>query len=82
MVTDFHRCAGASVAGQLPGALVHATSASVDALMIDPIGNSDIVVNARSIFDRGIAEYVLGAVLMFAKDALTNLSPCAALATP
>tara|TARA_Y100001934_G_C12301043_1_gene749927 strand:- start:370 stop:1341 length:972 start_codon:yes stop_codon:yes gene_type:complete len=54
---------------------VHATSAGVDALMIDPIKNSDIVVtNARGIFDRGIAEYVLGALLLFAKDTLTNLA--------
>ncbi len=54
---------------------VHATSAGVDALMIDPIKHSDIVVtNARGIFDRGIAEYVLGALLLFAKDTLTNLS--------
>ena len=54
---------------------VHATSAGVDALMIDPIKHSDIVVtNARGIFDRGIAEYVLGALLMFAKDTLGNLA--------
>jgi len=54
---------------------VHATSAGVDALMIDPIKNSGIVVtNARGIFDRGIAEYVLGALLLFAKDTLTNLA--------
>ncbi len=54
---------------------VHATSAGVDALMIDPIKYSDIVVtNARGIFDRGIAEYVLGALLLFAKDTLTNLA--------
>ncbi|MDF1724395.1 MAG: D-2-hydroxyacid dehydrogenase [Alcanivorax sp.] len=54
---------------------VHATSAGVDALMIDPIKHSDIVVtNARGIFDRGIAEYVLGALLLFAKDTLTNLA--------
>jgi phosphoglycerate dehydrogenase-like enzyme len=54
---------------------VHATSAGVDALMIDPIKHSDIVVtNARGIFDRGIAEYVLGALLLFAKAPLTNLA--------
>ena len=54
---------------------IHATSAGVDALMIPPVRDSDIpVTNARGIFDRGIAEYVLGALLLFAKDSLTNLS--------
>jgi phosphoglycerate dehydrogenase-like enzyme len=54
---------------------IHATSAGVDALMIPPIRDSEIpVTNARGIFDRGIAEYVLGAVLMFAKDTLGNLA--------
>jgi phosphoglycerate dehydrogenase-like enzyme len=53
---------------------VHATSAGVDALMFPQLVNSDIVVtNARGIFDRGIAEYVLGAIFMFAKDTLGNL---------
>lgn len=53
---------------------VHATSAGVDALMFPELAGSDVVVtNARGIFDRGIAEYVLGAVLMFAKDTLNNL---------
>lgn len=48
---------------------IHATSAGVDALMIEPIRNSDIpVTNARGIFDRPIAEFVLGLVLCFAKD--------------
>lgn len=54
---------------------IHATSAGVDALMIPPVRDSDIpVTNARGIFDRGIAEYVLGAVLLFAKDTMTNLA--------
>lgn len=53
---------------------IHATMAGVDALMFPALVNSDIVVtNARGIFDRGIAEYVLGAILMFAKDTLGNL---------
>ncbi|MBZ2189486.1 D-2-hydroxyacid dehydrogenase [Alcanivorax sp. JB21] len=53
---------------------VHATSAGVDALMIPPLKSSDIIItNARGVFDRGIAEYVLGAVLLFAKDTLENL---------
>lgn len=53
---------------------VHATSAGVDALMFPALKQSDIpVTNARGIFNRGIAEYVLGAILMFAKDTLGNL---------
>lgn len=54
---------------------VHATSAGVDALMFPALVESDIpVTNARGVFDRGIAEYVLGAVLLFAKDTLGNLA--------
>lgn len=53
---------------------VHATSAGVDALMFPALVNSDIpITNAQGIFNRGIAEYVLGAILMFAKDTLGNL---------
>lgn len=48
---------------------VHATSAGVDALLIPELVNSAIpVTNAQGVFDRTIAEYVLGAILMFAKD--------------
>ncbi len=54
---------------------VHATSAGVDALMFPALVQSAIpVTNARGVFDRGIAEYVLGAVLLFAKDTLGNLA--------
>lgn len=54
---------------------VHATSAGVDALMFPALVDSDIpITNARGIFNRGIAEYVLGAILMFAKDTLGNLN--------
>jgi phosphoglycerate dehydrogenase-like enzyme len=53
---------------------LHATSAGVDRLMFPELVDSDVVVtNARGVFDRGIAEYVLGAVLLFAKDTLTNI---------
>lgn len=53
---------------------VHATSAGVDALMFPALWDSEIpVTNARGIFDRAIAEYVLGAVLLFAKDFSANL---------
>lgn len=76
VVTDFRTGMLADVwPDDCPVRWVHATSAGVDALMIDPIRHSDIVVtNARGIFDRGIAEYVLGALLMFAKDTMTNVS--------
>lgn len=48
---------------------IHATSAGVDALMFPALIHSDVVVtNARGIFDRTIAEYVLCTILMFAKD--------------
>lgn len=53
---------------------VHATSAGVDALMFEGLlRDRPTLTNARGVFDRGIAEYVLGAVLMFAKDTLGNL---------
>lgn len=54
---------------------VHATSAGVDALMFPGLIASDIpVTNARGIFDRPIAEYVLGMILLFAKDFHGSLS--------
>ncbi|WP_339649435.1 D-2-hydroxyacid dehydrogenase [Halopseudomonas pelagia] len=54
---------------------VHATSAGVDALLFPALTESAIAItNAKGIFDRGIAEYVLGAVLLFAKDSLGNLA--------
>jgi len=53
---------------------VHATSAGVDALLFPALVDSDLLLtNARGVFDLGIAEYVLGAVLLFAKDTLGNL---------
>jgi phosphoglycerate dehydrogenase-like enzyme len=53
---------------------VHATSAGVDALLFPALLKSDLqLTNARGVFDLGIAEYVLGAVLLFAKDTLGNL---------
>ena len=75
VVTDFRTDLLAEVwPSPCPIQWIHATSAGVDALMIPPIRDSDIVVtNARGTFDRGIAEYVLGALLLFAKDTLGNL---------
>ncbi len=53
---------------------VHATSAGVDALTFPALWRGDIpITNARGLFDRGIAEYVLGAILFFAKDFAGNL---------
>lgn len=70
MVTDFRTealVAAWPVADRLQW--IHATSAGVDALMFPALVESNVVVtNARGIFDRTIAEYVLCTLLMFAKD--------------
>ena len=48
---------------------VHATSAGVDRLLFPALRQSEIpITNARGIFDRPIAEYVLGLILLYAKD--------------
>jgi phosphoglycerate dehydrogenase-like enzyme len=48
---------------------VHIASAGVDTMMFDEFRDSDVVLtNSRGIFDGAIAEYVLGVILMFAKD--------------
>ena len=53
---------------------VHATSAGVDAVLFPEIKDSDVTItNARGIFDRSIAEYVLGVILAFAKDTKRNI---------
>ncbi|MFO8140566.1 MAG: D-2-hydroxyacid dehydrogenase [Marinobacter sp.] len=70
MVTDFRTDA---LEAAWPAAdrlkWIHATSAGVDALMFPALTRGDVVVtNARGIFDRTIAEYVLCTILMFAKD--------------
>lgn len=70
LVTDF-RTAALRAAWPTADSLqwVHATSAGVDALLIPELVESEVpVTNAQGIFDRTIAEYVLGAILMFAKD--------------
>lgn len=70
MVTDF-RTEALEAAWAAADRLkwIHATSAGVDALMFPALINSDVTVtNARGIFDRTIAEYVLCTILMFAKD--------------
>lgn len=75
LVTDF-RTDALAAAWEAADRLqwVHATSAGVDQLMFDALVASDIpVTNAQGIFDRCIAEYVLGAILMFAKDSRNNI---------
>jgi phosphoglycerate dehydrogenase-like enzyme len=50
-------------------AWVHIASAGVDRLLFPGLVESPVVVtNARGVFDRPMAEYVLGLVLAFAKD--------------
>jgi phosphoglycerate dehydrogenase-like enzyme len=57
---------------------IHVTAAGVDTLLspdFPELRNSDVVVtNARGVFDRPIAEYVLGAVLAHAKDSRTSFA--------
>jgi phosphoglycerate dehydrogenase-like enzyme len=52
---------------------IHITAAGVDTLLFDELRDSDVVVtNARGVFDRPLAEYVLGAVIAHAKHSLTS----------
>lgn len=54
---------------------VHAGGAGVDALLFPELVASDVIVtNSRGIFDRPIAEYVIGLLLAFAKDLSTTLA--------
>lgn len=54
---------------------IHVTAAGVDTLLFPELRDSDVVVtNARGVFDRPIAEYVLGAVLAHAKDSRTSFA--------
>ncbi|GAA4823937.1 D-2-hydroxyacid dehydrogenase [Tomitella cavernea] len=48
---------------------VHIAAAGVDTLLFDDLAASDVTVtNSQGVFDRPIAEFVLGAILAFAKD--------------
>ncbi|HET7327928.1 MAG TPA: D-2-hydroxyacid dehydrogenase [Nocardioidaceae bacterium] len=48
---------------------IHVASAGVDRLLFPALVDSDVVVtNSRGVFERPIAEYVLGLLLAFAKD--------------
>lgn len=50
-------------------AWIHAASAGVDTLMFPQLRASDVTLtNARGVFDRPIAEFVLAFMLMFAKE--------------
>ena len=52
---------------------IHITAAGVDTLLFDELRESGVVVtNARGVFDRPLAEYVLGAVITHAKDSRTS----------
>ncbi len=53
---------------------IHVPAAGVDTLLFDRLRESDVVItNARGVFDRPIAEYVLGAVLAHAKGSQASL---------
>ena len=53
---------------------IHVTAAGVDTLLFDELRDSPVVVtNAHGVFDRPIAEYVLGAVIAHAKDSRRSL---------
>jgi phosphoglycerate dehydrogenase-like enzyme len=74
-VWDFFSTAVADAwpASGAPG-WVHVASAGVDRLLFPELVDSDVVVtNSRGVFERPIAEYVLGLVLAFAKDFPTTL---------
>lgn len=70
MVTDFRTALLREAWPATPSIRwIHATSAGVDALLFPALVESDLpLTNARGIFDRSIAEYVLGAILIFVKD--------------
>ncbi|MGI9480748.1 MAG: D-2-hydroxyacid dehydrogenase [Hyphomicrobiales bacterium] len=48
---------------------IHWCGAGVDGILFDELSNSNVVVtNAKGVFDRAMAEYVLGLILMQAKE--------------
>ena len=54
---------------------VHAAAAGVDSLLFDELVDSPVTVtNARGIFDRPIAEFVLSYILMHAKGSIGSLA--------
>lgn len=75
LVTDFRTEALAATWHQAQHLQwVHAASAGVDALLFPELRASSIpLTNARGVFNRAIAEYVLGVILAFAKDTRRNI---------
>jgi phosphoglycerate dehydrogenase-like enzyme len=54
---------------------IHAGSVGVDAVLVEPVLSSEVIVtNTRGVFERPIAEYVLALILAFVKDLPTTLS--------
>jgi phosphoglycerate dehydrogenase-like enzyme len=54
---------------------VHVASVGVDAVLTPELVHSDVTLtNSRGVFDRGIAEWVLGVLLIFTKGMLTTLA--------
>ncbi|MBA2692599.1 MAG: D-2-hydroxyacid dehydrogenase [Rubrobacter sp.] len=54
---------------------VHVAGAGVDAALFPELVESGVVVtNSRGVFDRSIAEYVVGTMLVFEKDLLRTLT--------
>jgi len=54
---------------------IHAGSAGVDAVLFPETAAGDVVItNSRGVFGNAIAEYVLGLVLLYAKDLPTALA--------
>jgi phosphoglycerate dehydrogenase-like enzyme len=52
---------------------IHSSGAGVDAVLFPELVASDVILtNSRGVYDRAIAEYVLGLVLAFAKDVWTT----------
>lgn len=69
--TDLVRRLGGRAA-ELPW--IHAASAGVDAVLTSHVAAGDTTVtNAQGVFDRPIAEYVVGLLLAFCKDLPTTL---------
>jgi phosphoglycerate dehydrogenase-like enzyme len=53
---------------------VHVAGAGVDAVLFPEMVESRVTLtNSRGVFDRSIAEYVLGLMLVFAKDLLQTI---------
>lgn len=54
---------------------IHAGSVGVDAVLVDRVVDGEVLVtNTRGVFERPIAEYVLGLVLALAKDLHTTVA--------